>query len=427
MDFGAVGDGVTDDTVAIQTALSASNNVEVPNGNYRIDGTIAIVGNKCLILNNANLIRYSAYSANTDPVVRLEANYASIEGTRNSVVRSENASPKGVVAIYDPAYVANVSWGKISGFQIIGNGPFSGGDPTSTSSCIYAETGLEQGGTGVTYFNQITDLILIKAAYGIHLTAQVNATQINNVVFGFLSRAAMNFEGNSSVNGEVYGNTVNNAWFTNASAPTTSMHRMRYARFNVFTNSVAEQGGGSLPKFVDADATAIGNSWTGVSNVAGGSAAPTNTNNLFLLANDSFSTVKTWTPVLEGETVAGSNTYFAQNGICIKLGRLCFIQFEVVINIKDPAMAGNLLITGLPFQVLGGAGIPVSAMAIASAANYSLPAGYTQISVHARGGVSDLRLRKFGGAVAQANLLASEISNSFVISGSGSYTITALY
>lgn len=33
-DFGAVGDGVTNDTIAIQAALDASNNVFIPNGNY---------------------------------------------------------------------------------------------------------------------------------------------------------------------------------------------------------------------------------------------------------------------------------------------------------------------------------------------------------------------------------------------------------
>ena len=41
-DFGAVGDGVTDDTTAIQNALSASYNVIVPTGSYLISSTIAI-------------------------------------------------------------------------------------------------------------------------------------------------------------------------------------------------------------------------------------------------------------------------------------------------------------------------------------------------------------------------------------------------
>jgi hypothetical protein len=39
-DFGAVGDGVTDDTAAIQAALAASDTVYVPAGNYRISATL---------------------------------------------------------------------------------------------------------------------------------------------------------------------------------------------------------------------------------------------------------------------------------------------------------------------------------------------------------------------------------------------------
>ena len=41
-DFGAVGNGIADDTVAIQNALSASYNVIVPTGSYLISSTIAI-------------------------------------------------------------------------------------------------------------------------------------------------------------------------------------------------------------------------------------------------------------------------------------------------------------------------------------------------------------------------------------------------
>ena len=41
-DFGAVGDGVTDDTIAIQDALAASSNVIVPIGTYLISSTINV-------------------------------------------------------------------------------------------------------------------------------------------------------------------------------------------------------------------------------------------------------------------------------------------------------------------------------------------------------------------------------------------------
>ena len=54
-DFGAVGDGTTDDTAAIQAALTASNNVSFPFGAYRITNTISIIGNKYVEASNAVL------------------------------------------------------------------------------------------------------------------------------------------------------------------------------------------------------------------------------------------------------------------------------------------------------------------------------------------------------------------------------------
>ena len=54
-DFGAVGDGVADDTAAIQAALAASNNIFLPAGTYRITSTISVTGNKYIESSNAIL------------------------------------------------------------------------------------------------------------------------------------------------------------------------------------------------------------------------------------------------------------------------------------------------------------------------------------------------------------------------------------
>ena len=55
-DFGAVGDGITDDTLAFGKALSAHNFIYIPEGTYRITNTINIISNKRLMGAGANSI-----------------------------------------------------------------------------------------------------------------------------------------------------------------------------------------------------------------------------------------------------------------------------------------------------------------------------------------------------------------------------------
>ena len=48
-DFGAIGDGLTDDTLAIQQALAAHNNVFIPEGTFLITSSIALTDSQALI------------------------------------------------------------------------------------------------------------------------------------------------------------------------------------------------------------------------------------------------------------------------------------------------------------------------------------------------------------------------------------------
>ena len=102
-DFGAVGDGITDDTAAINAAINASNNVFIPPGTYRCDGTVTITSsyqNRKLVTMTAGttLQRLSAYSATQDPVVALLGNYGKFDGGGGEIM-SENPSPRGVAAL----------------------------------------------------------------------------------------------------------------------------------------------------------------------------------------------------------------------------------------------------------------------------------------------------------------------------------------
>lgn len=57
----------------------------------------------------------------------------------------------------------------------------------------------------------------------------------------------------------------------------------------------------------------------------------------------------TFTPVVEGDIVAGNHTYTSQVGNYVKINNTIFIYAQILISTKDETMEGNIKITGLPF------------------------------------------------------------------------------
>jgi len=56
-----------------------------------------------------------------------------------------------------------------------------------------------------------------------------------------------------------------------------------------------------------------------------------------------------FTPVVRGQTVAGTNTYSTQTGTCTKVGRQVTCHIVVIMTSKDPTMAGSVKIIGMPY------------------------------------------------------------------------------
>ena len=79
-DFGAVGDGTTDDTLAIQKALSAHDAVLVPSGTYLTSATIQLAAQKSLIgTGQKSVIRANGDAFN---VIEMIGDYAALSGLR---------------------------------------------------------------------------------------------------------------------------------------------------------------------------------------------------------------------------------------------------------------------------------------------------------------------------------------------------------
>lgn len=419
LDYGAVGDGVTDDTTAIQNALAASNNVVVPSGTYVVKGTITLAANKALSLNSSTLLKPSS-STNTDPIVNITGSNAILQGNGNASLVSQVNTPNGIVGLFDAAHVNNIFSARVSGLTLQG-------DDDATSNIIYAESGSQQGGTGYTYFTFLDSLVLTNGANGIYFTAEVNAALISNIIIKYMNVAAFNFVGTASANANVYANTINNIWYTNSTD--TTFAKLRYATNNAFTNCMAEQGGGVSALYADLDATAQANTFKGVSNVAGGSVTTDDGDNFFEMNGSTISDVGTWTPTIVGGTTAGANTYFYQYGQYIRMGRLVYVQFFVQINAKDGAMAGDVLVGNLPVtsKAMSGGTNGSPTIAVSGYTNLTLPANYTQVNVQVAPGGTLAYVRRMGSAQAAANVQTSEIANSFTIAGSGIYLASSPY
>lgn len=79
-DFGALGDGTTDDTSAIINALSAHDAVFLPPGTYRITGTIELASNKTLV--GAGQSSVIKTSNNSFDAIALPGEYATLANLR---------------------------------------------------------------------------------------------------------------------------------------------------------------------------------------------------------------------------------------------------------------------------------------------------------------------------------------------------------
>ena len=80
--YGAKGDGDTDDTAAFQAALAANRIVFVPEGTYKLSGTLVIKENSCLELTQATVLKFTQTDKNCISLLRL----ASLKGNHATII-----------------------------------------------------------------------------------------------------------------------------------------------------------------------------------------------------------------------------------------------------------------------------------------------------------------------------------------------------
>lgn len=91
-----------------------------------------------------------------------------------------------------------------------------------------------------------------------------------------------------------------------------------------------------------------------------------------------------WTPALAN---APATTYAKQEGSFYRVGRLVYVNFNVIITSVDPTFTGDVFLVSLPFGTQphtstdAGVGFP---LALDRIAKCSLNSGYTQFAAHAQ-------------------------------------------
>jgi len=107
-DFGAVGDGATDDSTAIQNALNAHNNVTFPPGTY-IAKNIDLAANRSVYLQQGAIVKLKSGSTTAEYLFRvngidnirffggkIDGNYAGMSGQKPEVIKIQGNNTKNI-------------------------------------------------------------------------------------------------------------------------------------------------------------------------------------------------------------------------------------------------------------------------------------------------------------------------------------------
>lgn len=139
------------------------------------------------------------------------------------------------------------------------------------------------------------------------------------------------------------------------------------------------------------------------------------------VAQYTFPTTGTWTPVLAGNTTAGTNTYSIQQGNWTSIGRMVLVDFVITMTAKDAAMAGAIKITGLPFTAKNLSNSAVGC-ALSQYDNVDLSAGKSQLTAQISANTATFFLIENGDNVAAANVVAGGITATTSLRGTAIYT-----
>jgi len=236
-DFGAVGDGVTDDTAAIQAALAASSSILIPPGIYEVSSTITLSSNDYIRLESATIRN----TTTTDPVFQFIGAYSEVDGTKDSVI--SNTQTNGVCVLFGrDTQETNVLWNRLRGVRVLGGG--------SSSASLSGNIGVEMVSSepvhgGACYFNTVSGCIFTNLETGIKLGAQCNGHHLLNLDFYRIGLYSIHLVGPNSEN------LTTDVHMHTGYSTFTALLKVENTNYSTFYQCMGEPGYG---RFYDVDA-----------------------------------------------------------------------------------------------------------------------------------------------------------------------------
>ena len=237
--FGAKDDETNDITALANNILNTYDNLYIPHGDFRVDGSIIVPSNKTVKL-DGKLYKRSANTANDLPIIHLNGNYVSlIGGGVDSWIVSENNSPNGVIlwGSLNPETIAiNFRFANVSNLTIKAKESGVGNKTLALQNSQYWLG-------GALYDGVFNNLWLHNGYYQLYLNPISNGNTFNNLFFWNTRGHSIYLDGIAG--GWVTDNSFNNI-MADGSFSNISTIYARYSSHVTFTNIQAEPGAGSL-------------------------------------------------------------------------------------------------------------------------------------------------------------------------------------